>query len=348
MTGEKVLETQQQQQKKWVVSSGSHISHPMDTPQIMQQVILALLPACILAVYVFGFDAIRVIAFAVISAMVFEGAIQRFLLATPLTLSDRSAALTGLLLGLNLPASAPWWMICIGTLIAIGIGKLAYGGLGQNPFNPALVGRVALLIGFPALMTDWSVTGGYLGELYKKLAPETMTAATPLGFVKSYSGTALNTDAVAYLNSFSFDLRSLFLGSSPGSIGEVSELALLIGGLYLIYKGIANWEIPASYIGSVAIIATAAYLVKPAAFLLPHYHIVSGGLFLGAFFMATDLVTSPMTFRGRVLFGAGCGVITMLIRMFGGYPEGVSFAILIMNALSPLIDRTIKPVRFGV
>lgn len=345
MTGENVVNIQQ---KKWVVSSGSHISHPMDTPQIMQQVIIALLPACAMAVYVFGMDALRVIAFAVVSAMVIEGAIQKFLMATPVTLGDRSAALTGLLLGLNLPASAPWWMICIGSLFAIGVAKMAYGGLGQNPFNPALVGRVALLIGFPALMTDWSVTGGYLGDLYKKLAPETMTAATPLGFVKSYTGTSLGTDAVAYLNSFSFDIGSLFLGTSPGSIGEVSELALLIGGLYLIYRGIANWEIPASYIGTVAVIATAAYLAKPAAFLLPHYHIVSGGLFLGAFFMATDLVTSPMTFRGRVLFGIGCGAITMLIRLFGGYPEGVSFAILIMNALSPLIDRTVKPARFGV
>lgn len=338
----------EEQSKKWIVSSGSHISNPMDTPRIMFQVVLALLPACLMAAYVFGADALRVVAIAVISAMLCEGAIQKYLLATPVTLHDYSAALTGLLLGLNLPAASPWWMICVGSLMAIGIGKMAYGGLGQNPFNPALVGRVGLLIGFPALMTDWSVTGGYLGDVYKKLTPDTMTAATPLGFVKAYAGTDLNNDLIAYLNGFSFDLKSLFLGASPGSIGEASELALLIGGIYLIYKGIINWEIPATYIGTVGLIATGAWLVKPTAFLLPHYHVMSGGLFLGAFFMATDLVTSPMTFRGRVLFGVGCGVITMLIRLFGGYPEGVSFAILIMNALSPLIDRFVHPRRFGV
>lgn len=320
----------------------------MDTPRTMFQVILALLPACIMAVYVFGADALRVIAIATLSAMLFEGAIQKYLLATPVTLHDYSAALTGLLLGLNLPAASPWWMICIGSLIAIGIGKMAYGGLGQNPFNPALVGRVGLLIGFPALMTDWTVTGGYLGELYKKVTPDTMTAATPLGFVKAYSGTNLNVDLVTYLNGFSFDPQSLFLGISPGSIGEASELALLIGGIYLIFRGIINWEIPVSFIATVGIIAFGAYAAKPTAFLLPHYHVFSGGLFLGAFFMATDLVTSPMTFAGRVLFGCGCGVITMMIRLFGGYPEGVSFAILIMNAVSPLIDRFVHPKRFGV
>jgi len=314
----------------------------------MLMVIMALLPACFMAVYVFGSDALKVIFTAIVSAVVFEALIQKYLLKTKVSVGDNSAALTGLLLALNLPASSPWWMVVIGSLIAIGIGKMAYGGLGQNPFNPALVGRVALLIGFPALMTNWSVNSGFLATLYKNVTPESLTAATPLGFVKAYSGTNLNADLINYLNGYHLSLQSLFIGTTGGSIGEVSELALLLGGLYLVYKKIINWEIPATYIATVGVIASAAYFTNPATFLMPHYHIFSGGLFLGAIFMATDLVTSPMTFKGRVVFGCGCGIVTMLIRLFGGYPEGVSFAILIMNSISPLIDIYIKPKRFGV
>ena len=335
-------------EKKWIVGQGSHIYFREDTPRIMLMVIMALLPACFMAVYVFGSDAIKVIFASTVSAVVFEALIQKYLLKTKISVGDNSAALTGLLLALNLPASSPWWMVVIGSLISIGIGKMAYGGLGQNPFNPALVGRVALLIGFPALMTDWSVNSGFLATLYKSVTPESLTAATPLGFVKAYSGTNLNVDIINYLNGYHLSLQSLFIGTSGGSIGEVSELALLLGGLYLVYKKIINWEIPATYIATVGVIASAAYFANPSAFLLPHYHIFSGGLFLGAIFMATDLVTSPMTFKGRMIFGFGCGLITMLIRLFGGYPEGVSFAILIMNSISPLIDIYIKPKRFGV
>lgn len=334
--------------KKWIVSQGSHIYHPQDTPVIMWQVILALLPASVMGIYVFGIDALRVILIGVISAVLFEAVIQKYLMKVPVTINDYSAALTGLLLALNLPASSPWWMICIGTLISIGIGKLAYGGLGQNPFNPALVGRVALLIGFPALMTNWSVTGGYLAELYKKVNPEVLTAATPLGFVKAYSGTNLSNDLVAYFNTYSFNIKSLFIGTTGGSIGEVSELALILGGIYLLYKNVINIEIPVSFIGTVGIIAMIAYYISPDKMLLPHYHLFSGGLFLGAIFMATDMVTSPFTFWGRVIFGIGCGILTMLIRLFGGYPEGVSFAILLMNIFVPIIDSYIKPKRFGV
>ncbi|HOD39057.1 MAG: Electron transport complex protein RnfD [bacterium ADurb.Bin243] len=334
--------------KKWIVGQGSHIYFPQDTSKIMFQVILALLPASAMAVYVFGFDALKVLLIGVISAVAVEALIQKYLMKTPVTIGDYSAALTGLLLALNLPASSPWWMVCIGSLISIGIGKLAYGGLGQNPFNPALVGRVALLIGFPALMTDWSVTGGYLSELYRKIPAEALTTATPLGFIKAYSGSNFTADLVAYFNSYSINLKTLFIGATSGSIGEVSELALLLGALYLIYKKVLNWEIPAAFIGTVGIIAMAAYYVKPQAMLLPHYHLFSGGLFLGALFMATDMVTSPFTFRGRIVFGIGCGVLTMLIRLYGGYPEGVSFAILLMNIFVPIIDIYIKPKRFGV
>lgn len=334
--------------KKWIVGQGAHIYHPQDTARIMFQVVLALLPACAMAVFVFGLDALRVLVVGVASAVAVEAFLQKYLMKTAVTIRDWSAALTGLLLALNLPAASPWWMICIGSLVAIGIGKLAYGGLGQNPFNPALVGRVALLIGFPALMTDWSVTGGYLAELYRKVSPDALTAATPLGFVKAYSGTAFSTDLVAYFNRYSFDPRSLFVGTQGGSIGEVSELALLLGGLFLLYKKVINWEIPVSFIGTVGVIAFAAHAANPAGTLLPHYHLFSGGLFLGAIFMATDMVTSPFTFKGRILFGIGCGALTMLIRLYGGYPEGVSFAILLMNIAVPLIDLKIKPRKFGV
>lgn len=334
--------------KKWIVGQGSHIYFPQDTSKIMFQVILALLPAAAMAIYVFGFDALKVLLVGVISAVAAEALIQKYLMKTAVTISDYSAALTGLLLALNLPAASPWWMICIGSLIAIGIGKLAYGGLGQNPFNPALVGRVALLIGFPALMTDWSVTGGYLAELYRKVSPETLTAATPLGFVKAYSGSNFSGDLVNYFNSYKIDWQSLFIGTTSGSIGEVSELALLLGGLFLVYKKVINWEIPVSFVGTVGVVSMIAYYASPDKMLLPHYHLLSGGLFLGAIFMATDMVTSPFTFRGRIVFGIGCGVLTMLIRLFGGYPEGVSFAILLMNIFVPIIDIYIKPKKFGV
>lgn len=333
--------------KKWIVAQGSHIYHPQDTAKIMFQVVLALLPASAMAVFVFGLDALRVLALGVASAVAAEALIQRHLMKTKITIGDWSAALTGLLLALNLPASSPWWLICLGSLIAIGLGKLAYGGLGQNPFNPALVGRVALLIGFPALMTDWSVTGGYLAELYRKVPLDSLTAATPLGFVKSYSGTQFSADLTGYFNQFKFSWQSLFVGTQSGSIGEVSELALLLGGLFLLYKKVINWEIPVSFVGTVGVIAGLAYWADPARNLLPHYHIFTGGLFLGAIFMATDMVTSPFTFRGRLIFGVGCGVLTMLIRLYGGYPEGVSFAILLMNLFVPLIDLAIKPRKFG-
>lgn len=334
--------------KKWIVGQGSHIYFPQDTAVIMLQVILALIPASAMAVYVFGLDALKVLVVGIASAVAAEAAIQKYLMKAPVTVGDYSAALTGLLLALNLPASSPWWMICIGSLIAIGIGKLAYGGLGQNPFNPALVGRVALLIGFPALMTDWSVTGGYLAELYRKVSPETLTAATPLGFVKAYSGANFGSDLVNYFNSYAINWKTLFIGTTSGSIGEVSELALLVGGLFLVYKKVINWEIPVSFIGTVGVISMIAYYASPAKMLLPHYHLFSGGLFLGAIFMATDMVTSPFTFKGRVVFGVGCGVLTMLIRLYGGYPEGVSFAILLMNIFVPIIDIYIKPKKFGV
>ncbi len=334
--------------KKWIVGQGSHIYFPQDTRQIMLQVILALFPACAMAFYVFGLDALKVLAAGIVSAVAAEALIQKYLMKTSITIGDYSAALTGLLLALNLPASSPWWMISIGSFIAIGIGKLAYGGLGQNPFNPALVGRVALLIGFPALMTDWSVTGGYLSELYRKINPESLTAATPLGFVKAYSGGNFSADLLNYFNSYKINIDTLFIGTTSGSIGEVSELALLLGGVYLVYKKVINWEIPVSFIATVGLISAAAYYANPSASLLPHYHLLSGGLFLGAIFMATDMVTSPFTFKGRVIFGCGCGVLTMLIRLYGGYPEGVSFAILLMNIFVPIIDIYIKPKKFGV
>lgn len=318
------------------VSSSPHIHSPEDTPWIMRQVIYALIPGALIGVYFFGIPAIRVIAISVVSCMVIETLWQK-LMKQDITIADGSAALTGLLLAMNLPSGAPWWLVVLGSLVAIILGKQVYGGLGNNPFNPALVARVFLLISFPVHMTTWPAPRAFFSQ-----AADTVTGATPLGALKTAIFEHGTITAAPHLN-----LMDPFFGNIGGSLGEISALALILGGIYLIARKIISWHIPVIYIGTVAVFTGALWMMNPNLYADPAFHLIAGGLMLGAFFMATDMVTSPITNKGKIIFAVGCGVITVVIRIWGGYPEGVSFAILIMNALVPLINKVTRPGKFG-
>lgn len=308
-----------------VVSNSPHIRGGETISKIMVHVLVALTPAIAAALWYFGLGALKVMVLCTVGCIVVEE-IWNKCAKRPATWKDGSAALTGLLLAMNLSAGAPWWICILGALLAIGLGKQIFGGLGFNPFNPALVARVALLIGFPSLMTTWVTP-----QAGKFLACDAMTSATPLG---------ASGEAVA-------SLYDLFVGNVGGCLGETSALALIIGGLYLLKKKLIKWQVPLAFIGTVALISGIVHAVNPAVTPTPLYHILAGGLLIGAFFMATDMVTSPMTGNGAFIFGFGCGLITSVIRIWGGYPEGVSFSILFMNALTPLIDRSTIGKPFG-
>jgi len=320
---------------KLIVSASPHVHSGQNVTSVMWDVILALTPAVMAGIWFFGFDAFRVLILAVLGCVGFEMFMNR-LLGRESTIKDLSAALTGILLAMNLPSGSPWWMVIVGSGAAIILGKAIYGGLGYNPFNPALVARVFLLISFPVQMTRWVVPAGITTGM------DAATGATPLGAAKEAAslGTPLSTAEIP-------GNVQLLLGNVGGSFGEVSALALLAGGAYLLYRGIIRWQIPAGFIGSVVVITGIAHLAQPERYLNPLFHVLAGGLIIGAFFMATDMVTSPVTRRGMLIFGIGCGVLTSVIRLWGGYPEGVSFAILLMNAVTPLIDRYTKPKVFG-
>ena len=318
---------------KLIVAPAPHVQTAQSTARIMRDVVIALLPALVVSTIVFGFDVLRVTAISVAACVVFEFLIQKFLVRGPLTLSNWSAVVTGVLLAFNLPASIPWWIVVIGAFVAIGIAKMTFGGLGKNPFNPALAGRVFLLIAYPVQMTTWPlpVHGSF----------DALSGATPLAAVKHglASPGALGTG-------------DLLLGNMPGSLGEVAALALLVGFVYLLWRRVITWHIPVTILVTMALFAfvVALFSGESGALLwqLPLFHVLAGGAILGAVFMATDYSTSPMTVRGGVIFGIGIGVITMLIRLWGAYPEGMSFAILLMNACVPLINKYVKPKRFGV
>jgi electron transport complex protein RnfD len=302
----------------------------------MRAVIYSLLPACAVAVYFFGLSALLVLLIATLGCLATEVVCQRIMGQTP-TLADGSAVVTGILLALNLPPTSPWWLTLLGAVIAIVIGKQVYGGLGANPFNPALVARVVLLISFPVQMTTWSAPAPLGSGL------DLVTTATPLGEWKN--AVMLTGQMPAQMQG---DTLNYFLGNMAGCVGEVSALALLLGAAYLFWRKILTWQIPVTYIGTVILLSGIFWLVDPSRYPNPLFHLLTGGLVLGAFFMATDMVTTPVSSRGMLVFGVGCGVLTVLIRLFGGYPEGVSFAILLMNAATPLIDRFSRPRTFGV
>ena len=318
---------------KFFVAASPHIHSPQSTQSLMRDVLIALVPAFSLSLLIYGLDVLRVTAIAVVSCVLVEYLIQRFLFKGANTVKNLSAVLTGVLLAFNLPSDIPWWIIVIGAVVAIGVAKMTFGGLGRNPFNPALVGRVFLLIAYPVQMTSFP----------KPITPEFVDAfagATPLAALKTQ---AVELGDVNFLNMLS--------GVMPGSLGEISAISLLLGGIYMIWRKVITWHIPVAVLGSMAVFAFIMALTQGGGALmyeLPAFHLLAGGAMLGAIFMATDYVTSPMTAKGMLIYGVGIGVITMIIRQWGAYPEGMSFAILLMNSVTPLINKYVKPKRFGL
>lgn len=299
----------------------------------MLDVIIALTPAILVALYYFGWYAFRLTVISVAACVLTEWLIQKYLLKVPTTVGDLSAVVTGILLAFNVPANLPVWMIIVGSVVSIGIAKMSFGGLGHNPFNPALVGRVFLLISFPTAMTTWPKVSPIFENGF---FADAITGPTPLGLLKESAG---SLSKMEYLD--------MLLGARGGAFGEACAIALVIGGLYLIIRRVIDVWTPLVIFVTVYAFTGICYLIDPMTYIQPIYHIFYGGLILGAFFMATDMVTSPMTRGGKIIFAFGIGVITTVIRLWGAYPEGVSFAILIMNALVPLINRGFRPKRFG-
>ncbi|MBQ0050272.1 MAG: RnfABCDGE type electron transport complex subunit D [Bacteroidales bacterium] len=316
---------------KLIISLSPHVHGGDSVQKNMYGVCLALVPALAASLAFFGVGAAAVLATSVLSCVFFEWAIAKFLLKTErCTICDGSAILTGLLLGFNLPSNLPIWIVLIGALVAIGIGKMTFGGLGCNPFNPALVGRVFLLISFPVQMTTWPEPGQLTA-----MGADAVTAATPLGLLA-----AGRIDEIP-------GATDLLLGNVGGSLGEVSALALLLGLAFMLWKKIITWHIPISILSTVAVFTGVLYLIDPTTYVNPLVHLLGGGMILGACYMATDYVTSPMTRKGQIIYGCSIGFLTVVIRLWGAYPEGMSFAILIMNAFTPLINTYCKPKRFG-
>ena len=321
---------------KLTVSLSPHVHGGDSVSRNMYGVCIALVPALLASLWFFGLGAAIVLATSVISCVLFEWIITKYILKrTDFTVCDGSAVLTGLLLGFNLPSNLPVWIIIIGALVAIGIGKMTYGGLGQNPFNPALVGRVFLLISFPVQMTTWPVSGQLTAYT------DAQTAATPLFIMQN----AIATGDPNVLNQLP-DATEMLIGQTGGSLGEVSALLLLLGCAFMLWRKIITWHIPVSILLTVTLFSSVMHILNPA-YAMPHVVLMSGGLILGACFMATDYVTSPMTAKGQLIYGTCIGLLTVIIRYWGAYPEGMSFAILIMNAFTPLINTYCKPTRFG-
>lgn len=328
------------------VSPSPHVHSGGSVKKLMYGVIIAMLPAMLVSFWFFGLGAIYVTVVSIVSCIVFEYLIQKFILKTPSRISDGSALVTGLLLAFNLPSSLPPFIIIVGALVAIGIGKMTFGGLGNNPFNPALVGRVFLLLSFPTRMTKYPLAAGFKTPIL--IASDNLdatTGATPLGLIKE--GLKSGESIPDLLKENGIDYADFLMGNIGGSLGEIAGAALIIGLLFLLIRKIITWHIPVSIIGTVAIFTGILYLVDPGQYADPLFHILTGGLLLGAIFMATDYVTSPMNPKGQIIYGVGIAVITVVIRVFGAYPEGISFAILIMNGFVPLLNRYIKPKRFG-
>jgi Na+-translocating ferredoxin:NAD+ oxidoreductase subunit D len=325
--------------KLLTVSPSPHITNDQSVSRLMFGVVVSLIPAFLFTLYVFGIGALIVTAISIASCALTEALIQKFIMRNKISLSDGSAVVTGLLLAFNLPSNLPWWMVILGAVFAIGIAKMVYGGLGNNPFNPALVGRVFLLISFPVQMTSWPLP---LSSRLNYL--DAATGATPLGILKE---AVRNGQAVSDVMQQIPGHMQMFMGQMGGSLGEVSALCLIIGFIWLLYKKIITWHIPVSMVATIYVFTGILWLLDPAGNAPPMFHILTGGVMLGAIYMATDLVTSPMTKTGMIIYAVGIGLITVVIRVYGAYPEGVSFAILIMNAFVPLINKYVKPRLFG-
>lgn len=318
--------------KLFVVSGSPHVHSDDSVKRIMWSVVIALMPAFLVSIFYFGLPVIVLTAVSVICCVLFEYLIQRFIMKVKPTISDGSAVITGVLLAFNVPAGLPIWMMVVGALVAIGIAKMPFGGLGHNPFNPALVARVFMLIAFPVAMTTWPVATPVWSMA------DAVTGPTPLGILKESA--AVNMDAMpTYAN--------MILGQMGGSFGEVSAIALLIGAGFLMWRRVISWHIPVSFIATVFVVAGIFWLINPAQYASPFFHVFTGGLILGACYMATDMVTSPTSRMGMLVFGFGCGLLTIIIRLFGAYPEGVSFSILLMNALVPLINKWFLPKTYA-
>lgn len=306
-------------ENRLIASSSPHIRSEETTRNIMLDVIIALLPALVASVFYFGFNSLVLVIAAVAAAVATEYAVQR-LMKKPVTVNDLSAIVTGILVAFNIPPTAPWWIPVMGSAFAIAIAKQIFGGIGFNFINPALAGRAFLMSSWPTHMMS-----GWIDPV-----TDAVSSATPLAIIKGTAEGELPS------------LLNMLLGRIPGVLGETSSILLLAGGLYLIYRGVIKWIIPVVYIGTVAVLAL---LVDGGGLML--YHLMGGGLILGAFFMATDYVTCPITDKGKIIYAAGAGILTMLIRKLGGYPEGVSYSILLMNIVTPLIDKYINPKLFG-
>ena len=321
----------------FTISPSPHVHGGDSIEKNMYGVLIALVPTFIFSIVFFGLGAILVTLTSVVACLVFEYVIQKYLMKQRPTIWDGSAIITGVLLAFNLPSSLPLWIVVIGALVAIGIGKMSFGGLGNNIFNPALVGRVFLLISFPVQMTTWPIPNGFA-------TADAVTGATPLALAKE---AVKNGQAVGEaLSSAGFSTGNLILGNMGGSLGEVAAIGLLLGFAYMLIRKIISWHIPVAIFATVIVFSGILNLADPAQFAGPVFHLFTGGLMLGAIFMATDYVTSPMTHKGMLIYGVGIGLLTVIIRVFGAYPEGMSFAILIMNGFTPLINRYCKPRRF--
>ena len=324
------------------ISGSPHVHSDESTKKIMWRVNLALVPMLLTDIAYFGLNALLISIVSVACCCLFQWLIEKFIMKVPSTVCDGSAIVTGLLLAFNVPATAEMiWMVAIGALVAIGVGKMTFGGLGKNPFNPALVGRVFMLISFPVQMTTWPTVGKWF-----PMSLDTVSGATPLGLIKEGVKNGQSLSEVLSAPDMP-SLCDIFLGHMGGSLGEVSAIAILIGAIYLLCRKVISWHIPVAFIGTAFIFSGILWLADPTQFIDPLTTILTGGIMLGACFMATDMVTSPMAKSGQLVFGVGCGLLTIIIRNWGAYPEGVSFAILLMNSVTPLINRWCKPTRFA-
>ncbi|MBQ2543982.1 MAG: RnfABCDGE type electron transport complex subunit D [Bacteroidales bacterium] len=324
--------------KQLTVSPSPHVHSPASTNRIMLDVVIALLPALLVSFLFYGWSELLVIAVSAVSCVGLEWLIARFVMKRPELFSGSSALVTGLLLAMNLPTTSPWWMIVVGAVVAIGIAKMSFGGLGQNIFNPAITARVFLLISFPVQMTNWAMpTSGFI-------AADAVSGATPLGIIKEGIKSGLPIPEILEANGMS---AVSILRDIGGSGGEISAVALLVGFVYLLIRKVVKPWIPLSIICTIALISLIFHGIDPDRFTGVAFNLVTGGVLLGAFFMATDYVTSPISNWGGVVFGVGIGLIVMMIRYFGSYPEGMSFAILIMNCFVPLINRAFHQKKYG-